>query len=134
MNTIFNETNGLQLFADLQTTTSEGLSAEMQTFYDMTLIDEAGANLVHEQFGKVLLSTEICCPINTPDLTAAELYGKEICNDISNFTAAFCDWNLLLNHNGGPYHNRSANALSDTVTVFEDKSQGCYAPILWDTE
>ena len=52
MNTIFNETNGLQLFADLQTTTSEGLSAEMQTFYDMTLIDEAGANLVHEQFGQ----------------------------------------------------------------------------------
>ena len=93
-----------------------------------------GMRLVHEQFGKVLLSTEICCPINTPDLTAAELYGKEICNDISNFTAAFCDWNLLLNHNGGPYHNRSANALSDTVTVFEDKSQGCYAPILWDTE
>ena len=43
---------GLQLFADVQTTTSEGLSAEMKTFYDMTLIDEAGANLVHEQFGQ----------------------------------------------------------------------------------
>ena len=52
MNTIFNEREGLQLFADLQTTTSEGLSAEMQTFYDMALIDEAGANLVHEQFGQ----------------------------------------------------------------------------------
>ena len=52
MNTIFNEKAGLQLFADLQTTTSEGLTPEMQTFYDMTLIDEAGANLVHEQFGQ----------------------------------------------------------------------------------
>ena len=52
MNTIFNEKAGLQLFADLQTTTSEGLSAEMQTFYDMALIDEASANLVHEQFGQ----------------------------------------------------------------------------------
>ena len=52
MNTVFNETMGLQLFADLQTTTSEGLSAEMQTFYDMALIDEASANLVHEQFGQ----------------------------------------------------------------------------------
>ena len=50
MNTIFNERAGLQLFADLQTT--EGLSAEMKTFYDKTLIDEAGANLVHEQFGQ----------------------------------------------------------------------------------
>ena len=52
MNTIFNEREGLQLFADLQTTTSEGLSAEMQTLYDMALIDAAGANLVHEQFGQ----------------------------------------------------------------------------------
>ena len=52
MKTIFNEKAGLQLFANLQTTTSEDLSAEMQTFYDLALIDEAGANLVHEQFGQ----------------------------------------------------------------------------------
>ena len=42
----------LQLFAEVQTTGSEGLSAEMKTFYDMTLIDEATANLVHDQFGQ----------------------------------------------------------------------------------
>ena len=48
----------LQLFADLNTQTtllaSEGnnLSAEMKTFYDMTLIDEASAELVHDQFGQ----------------------------------------------------------------------------------
>ena len=42
----------LQLFAETQTTGSEGLSAEMKTFYDMTLIDEAAANLVHDQFGQ----------------------------------------------------------------------------------
>ena len=46
----------LQLFADTQTTllASEGnnLSAEMKTFYDMTLIDEASAQLVHDQFGQ----------------------------------------------------------------------------------
>ena len=52
MKTIFNEKAGLQLIANLQTTTSEDLSAEMQTFYDMALIDEASANLVHEQFGQ----------------------------------------------------------------------------------
>ena len=28
------------------------LSAEMKTFYDMTLIDEASANLIHDQFGQ----------------------------------------------------------------------------------
>lgn len=42
----------LQLFAEVQTTATEGLSAEMKTFYDMTLIDEAAANLVHDQFGQ----------------------------------------------------------------------------------
>lgn len=50
----------LQLFAnEVQTTTLTGatgqsgnLSAEMKTFYDMTLIDEAGPNLVHDQFGQ----------------------------------------------------------------------------------
>lgn len=44
---------GLQLFANqLQTTLLDGLSPEMKTFYDMTLIDEAQANLVHGQFAQ----------------------------------------------------------------------------------
>ena len=42
----------LQLFAEVQTTLLPALSAEMKTFYDMTLIDEAQANLVHDQFGQ----------------------------------------------------------------------------------
>ena len=48
----------LQLFAEMNTQTTllaaEGnnLSAEMKTFYDMTLIDEASAQLVHDQFGQ----------------------------------------------------------------------------------
>ena len=43
----------LQLFANqVQTTLLDGLSAEMKTFYDMTLIDEASSNLVHDQFGQ----------------------------------------------------------------------------------
>ena len=43
----------LQLFANtVQTTLLDGLSAEMKTFYDMTLIDEATSNLVHDQFGQ----------------------------------------------------------------------------------
>jgi N4-gp56 family major capsid protein len=44
----------LQLFADPNTnvTTDTGLSAENKTHYDMTLIDEAGPLLVHDQFGQ----------------------------------------------------------------------------------
>lgn len=41
----------LQLFAT-QTTLLSDLSPEMKTFYDKTLIREANANLVHEQFGQ----------------------------------------------------------------------------------
>ena len=47
------EYRGMQLFAnEVQTTGLDGLSAEMKTFYDMTLIDEAEASLVHEQFAQ----------------------------------------------------------------------------------
>ena len=48
----------LQLLANLNTnvttanTTGNNLTAEMKTFYDMTLIDEAGPALVHDQFGQ----------------------------------------------------------------------------------
>ena len=43
----------LQMFAnELQTTLLPGLSVEMKTFYDMTLIDEAQAALVHDQFAQ----------------------------------------------------------------------------------
>ncbi|MBR4308566.1 MAG: N4-gp56 family major capsid protein [Oscillospiraceae bacterium] len=45
------EKMNLQLFA-AQTTTQDSLSPEMKTFYDMNLIDEAGANLIHDQFGQ----------------------------------------------------------------------------------
>ena len=44
----------IQLFADMNTnvTGDSGLSVENKTFYDMTLIEEASANLVHDQFGQ----------------------------------------------------------------------------------
>ena len=44
---------GLQIFAaEVQTTGLPGLSVEMKTFYDMTLLDEAQASLVHDQFAQ----------------------------------------------------------------------------------
>lgn len=50
MKYIFN----LQLFAELNTnvTTDSGMTAEMRKYYDMALIDEASANLIHDQFGQ----------------------------------------------------------------------------------
>ncbi|MEE1074675.1 MAG: glycoside hydrolase family 30 beta sandwich domain-containing protein [Acutalibacteraceae bacterium] len=93
-----------------------------------------GMRLVHEQFGKVLISTENCGVISDNVYCLAERYGKEIIGNFGNFTSAFCDWNLLLSENGGPFHNRSAETTAVAGVVFEDKSSGCYAPILFDTE
>ena len=47
-------TINLQLFAEMNTNTTldSGLSIENKTYYDMTLIDEAQANLVHDQFAQ----------------------------------------------------------------------------------
>ena len=43
----------LQLFAEnTNVTTDSGLSVENKTYYDMTLIDEASAQLVHDQFAQ----------------------------------------------------------------------------------
>lgn len=41
----------LRLF-DIMTTTTDTLSAEMKTFYDDVLLDNAKPNLVHDQFGQ----------------------------------------------------------------------------------
>lgn len=54
-NIIFDLINiDLQLFAEPNTNTTldSGLSVENKTHYDMTLIDEAAPNLVHDQFGQ----------------------------------------------------------------------------------
>lgn len=92
-----------------------------------------GMRLVYEKFGKVLISTENCGPINADAHIVAESYGKELCGDFNNFTAAYCDWNLLLSESGGPFHNRSEKTTSCAGKVYEDKSTGCYAPVLYDT-
>lgn len=89
--------------------------------------------LVHEQFGKTLISTEICGSINEDPAALAERYGKELFGDLHNFTAAFCDWNLLLSEQGGPFHNRSEKSTACAGIVLEDKSCGCHAPILLDS-
>lgn len=90
-----------------------------------------GLRLVHEQLGKPLVCSEFCGPITENSAVLAEKYGIEICENFNNFENAVCDWNLLLDQDGGPYHNRSAQTEGE---LFENKNDGCYAPILYDTE
>ncbi len=92
-----------------------------------------GVRLVHERYNKPLISSEICGSITEDPISLAERYGKEICGDFENFTSAFCDWNLLLSDKGGPFHNRSDKTTACAGIIFEDKSSGCYAPIIYDT-
>ncbi len=93
-----------------------------------------GMRLVHEQYGKVLISSENCGLIKEDAHSLAERYGKELCGDFNNFTSAYCDWNLLLSEKGGPYHNRNDKTTACAGIVYEDKSSGCHAPVLYDSE
>ena len=94
-----------------------------------------GLRLVHEQLGKALISSEICSVIDEDVYEAAERYGIELCEDFNNYTAAFCDWNMLLDENGGPYHNRNKPPKKTADgRIFENKAKGCYAPVLYNTQ
>ena len=89
-----------------------------------------GLRLVYEQFGKPLVCGEFCGAITENVNFLAEKYAIEICENFNNFEIASCDWNLLLDQNGGPYHNRTSKTQED---LFEVKDVGCYAPILYNT-
>ena len=90
-----------------------------------------GLRLVHEQLHKPLICGEFCGPITENVNALAEKYGVEICENFNHFDIASCDWNLLLDQNGGPYHNRTRKTEGG---LFENKEDGCYAPILYDTD
>lgn len=90
--------------------------------------------LVHEKYGKPLISTEICGSIYDDPHDLAEQYGREICENCNSFMGAFCDWNILLDQEGGPFHLRVAKDVVIGGVVFESKSRGCHAPVLYDTE
>lgn len=93
-----------------------------------------GLRLVHEQFRKPLICTEFCCSLADDLLSAAERYAKEISGNFNNFEIASCDWNLLLNDKGGPFHNRSKTTVAVPGVVFDDVSGGCLAPVLRNCE
>jgi glucosylceramidase len=64
---------------------------------------------VHEAFPtKNLIFTEGCKEAfdmkKVDDWSLGELYGRNIINDFNNGTAAWTDWNILLDETGGPNH------------------------------
>lgn len=92
-----------------------------------------GLRLVEEQLHKPNICTEFCASIAmTKDLVyLAECYGKEICENMNNFCIGICDWNVLLNETGGPYHNRGRAGTDAIDIVYIDGNAGCYAPVMY---
>lgn len=75
----------------------------------------------HETFPQAnLLFTEGCKEKfdfnNLNDWSLGELYGNNILNDLNNGICAWCDWNILVDQQGGPNH----------------AGNFCYAPIVGD--
>ncbi len=97
-----------------------------------------GVRLVHEVLSKPTIATEFCkgAPYNMAgdDIDIAESYAREMSGNFNSYAVASCDWNLMLDTDGGPYHNRNAKPVVVAGKVLENKSGGCYAPIIYDSE
>lgn len=93
-----------------------------------------GLSLVQEQLGKPNICTEFCGGIEEDAAALAERYAREMCENLNHYMIASCDWNILLDDEGGPFHNRTAQMVTHDGKVLEYKCNGCYAPILYDRE
>jgi glucosylceramidase len=60
---------------------------------------------------------------------AAESYAHDIIGNLNNYTSAWCDWNILLDQQGGPNH--VGNYCSAPVMATEDKQNVIYQPSYW---
>merc|ERR1712045_710488 len=80
----------------------------------------------HDQYlgkmGKFMLGTEACnCPgVQLRNWGRAWSIASDILNDLNAFVAGWTDWNLLVNHQGGPNHLGNfcdANIIADPDQV-----------------
>lgn len=78
----------------------------------------------HKYPDKINIASEGCCIVNGKgikpelDLKFAETYAHDIIGCFNNGVNYYCDWNLLLNQDNGPHHNREARAVSAEAPVY----------------
>ena len=53
----------------------------------------------------------------------AESYGHEIIGDFNSGCSAFCDWNMILDENNGPYHWRPEVRSCDAPVIINTKTK-----------
>jgi len=79
---------------------------------------------------KLNIASEGCCAISgtgiNPDceLEFAEKYAHDILGCFRHGLNAYCDWNLTLNENNGPYHNREGRGCSADAPVYCNAESG----------
>ncbi|POM66650.1 Family 30 Glycoside hydrolase [Phytophthora palmivora] len=82
---------------------------------------------------RFMLATESCnCPdVGHGDLAwfRAQRYGHDIMTDLNNYVAGWVDWNLLLDHKGGPNH--LANMCDAPIILTEDESDFYIQPMYY---
>ena len=91
--------------------------------------------MTHEMFpDKPLLLTEFCrgassASSNVPwaDWTDVEMYVNEMIGDFNNYMAASIDWNMIVDLDGGPYHDRTGGCKAQVV-VNKDKNSFSLEP------
>lgn len=79
---------------------------------------------------KYNVASEGCCAIEGSgivekyDLPFAERYAHDIIGCFLNGVNIYCDWNLTLDENNGPYHNRTGRGCSAEAPVYCDGAHG----------
>ena len=73
---------------------------------------------------KLLIHSECCTGYSNfkrcDEIPNGELYGHEICGDLNSGVNAFIDWNIMLDHQGGPNHKQ--NFCNSPCMLNEDSS------------
>lgn len=82
-----------------------------------------------ERYGdKYNVASEGCCAIpgkgilEEKNLEFAERYAHDILGCFKNGLNMYCDWNLTLDEENGPYHNRTGRGCSVEAVVYCDKT------------
>lgn len=93
-------------------------------------------SLVERELKKPNICTEFCASMRmTSDLLAlAERYAREFCENMNNYCTGICDWNLLLDSKGGPYHHRFKPGTDALDYDYKEMGAGCYSPVMFNEE
>ncbi|MCL2650231.1 MAG: glycosyl hydrolase [Candidatus Azobacteroides sp.] len=90
--------------------------------------------MAHELYpDKPLISSEFCIHLGDQnDWDDVERYANEMIGDFNNFMAASVDWNLIVDLEGGPYHNRdNGGGVKAKVYVDKDKKDFILGPLYY---